>query len=65
MPANTYIATSLAIKVRDSVQRAIKQIEDHSYAIPYQTNERRVIKIGVMFNIKTRPLRNGSFPDEI
>ena len=54
MSANTYIATSLAIKVRESVQRAIEQIKDHSYVIPYQTNERRVVKVSVMFNIKTR-----------
>lgn len=33
---------------------ALKQNDDRGYAIPYKTDGRKVVKIGVKFNIDTR-----------
>ena len=35
-------------------QEALDQLNDKGYAIPYQVDGRRIVKIGVKFNAETR-----------
>ena len=42
------------LKVAGTAQEALEQIDDRHYAIPYKTDGRRVVKIGVKFNTETR-----------
>ena len=51
MPDTTYV---FEMKTSDSAQKALEQINDKDYAIPYQTGGRKVIKIGVKFNVESR-----------
>jgi hypothetical protein len=51
MPDTIYV---FEMKVNETAQKALQQIDIHSYAIPYQTDGRRVVKVGVKFNADTR-----------
>ena len=51
MPDTTYV---FEMKTTESAQKALEQINSHDYAIPYQTDNRAVVKIGVKFNVDTR-----------
>ena len=51
MPDTTYV---FELKINDTAENALKQIDDKGYAIPYQTEGRRVVKVGVKFNAETR-----------
>lgn len=51
MPQTTYV---FEFKVNGTAQEALAQIDDCGYAIPYQTDGRSVVKIGVKFNPETR-----------
>ena len=51
MPDTTYV---FELKIDGSAEDALKQIDDRSYAIPYKTDGRRVIKVGVKFDANTR-----------
>ena len=51
MPDAIYV---FELKVHGTAQEALQQIDDRGYAIPYQTDGRRVVKVGVKFNIDTR-----------
>jgi hypothetical protein len=51
MPDTTYV---LELKVNGTAQEALEQIDTKDYALPYQTEGRKVIKIGVKFNPETR-----------
>ena len=51
MPDSVYV---FELKVNGSAQEALQQIDDRGYAIPYQSDERKVVKIGVKFNINSR-----------
>ena len=44
----------IQFKVNGTAEDALRQINDHGYAIPYQTDNRPVVKIGVKFNADTR-----------
>ena len=55
MPDAIYV---FELKVGDTAQNALKQIEDKGYAIPYQTDGRRVVKVGVSMNAETRTVEN-------
>ena len=41
-------------KVDGTAEQALKQIDERSYAIPYQTDGRKVVKVGVKFDVNTR-----------
>lgn len=47
MPDTIYI---MELKVGDSAQNALAQINEKGYATPYLTDGRKVVKIGVRFN---------------
>ena len=51
MPQTTYV---FEFKVNGTAQKALAQIDERGYAIPYQTDGRSVVKIGVKFNPETR-----------
>lgn len=51
MPDTTYV---FELKVNGTAQEALEQIDTKDYALPYQTEGRKVIKIGVKFDSKTR-----------
>jgi hypothetical protein len=51
MPDSVYV---FELKVNGSAQEALQQIDDRGYAIPYQSDGRKVVKIGVKFNINSR-----------
>ena len=51
MPETVYV---FELKVGDTAKSALQQINDKNYAIPYQTDGRRVVKVGVSMNAETR-----------
>ena len=51
MPDAIYV---FELKVNGTAQEALEQIESKSYAIPYQTDGRPVIKVGVKFDVEKR-----------
>ena len=51
MPDATYV---FELKVNGTAQQALEQIDSHDYALPYQTEGRKVVKVGVKFNADTR-----------
>lgn len=55
MPETTYV---FELKVNGTAQEAIDQINSKSYALPYQTEGRRVVKIGVQFNRETMTIED-------
>jgi hypothetical protein len=51
MPDTIYV---FELKVNGTAQEALKQIDEKSYAIPYQTDGRPVVKVGVKFDAEKR-----------
>ncbi len=51
MPDTTYV---FELKVNGTAQQALAQIDENGYAIPYQTDGRKVVKVGVKINRDTR-----------
>ena len=51
MPDTIYV---FELKVNGTAQEALQQIDDKSYAIPYQTDGRPVVKVGVKFDAEKR-----------
>lgn len=51
MPDTVYV---FELKVNGTAQEALRQIDDHGYALFYETDGRRVVKVGVRFNAETR-----------
>lgn len=50
MPETTYV---FELKVNGTAQEAIDQINSKGYALPYQTEGRKVVKVGVQFDRET------------
>jgi hypothetical protein len=51
MPDTVYV---FEMKVNGTAKEAMEQIGEKGYAIPYQTDRSKVVKIGVKFNAETR-----------
>ena len=51
MPDAIYV---FELKVNGTAQEALQQIDNNSYAIPYQTDGRPVVKVGVKFDAEKR-----------
>ena len=51
MPDTVYV---FELKVHDTAQHALEQIDKKGYAIPYRAEDRKVVKVGVKFNIDSR-----------
>ncbi len=54
MPDAIYV---FELKVGESAQAALRQIDEKGYAIPYQTDGRRIVKIGINMNAETRTVK--------
>ena len=50
MPDTTYV---FELKVHGTAQGAMNQINGNNYALPYQTENRKVVKVGVAFDCET------------
>lgn len=50
MPDTTYV---FELKVNGTAQEALDQINSHNYALPYETDGRKVVKVGVAFERET------------
>lgn len=50
MPETTYV---FELKVNGTAQEAIDQINSNGYALPYQTEDKTVVKVGVQFDRDT------------
>ena len=50
MPSTTYV---FELKVNGTAQEALDQINSKGYALPYQTEGRKVVKVGVQFDRET------------
>ena len=46
----------LELKVNGTAQEALEQIDQKGYARPYATDNRRVVKVGIHFDINTRTI---------
>ena len=51
MPDATYV---FELKTTGTAQQALEQIDDRGYAFSYQSDDRRVVKVGVKFDAETR-----------
>ena len=51
MPDATYV---LELKMRESAEKALEQIESNDYVIPYQGSNKPVVKIGIAFSQVTK-----------
>ena len=50
MPAKTYV---FELKVNGTAQQALDQINGKGYFLPYETEGREVVKVGVQFDRET------------
>lgn len=55
MPNTIYV---FELKMDGSAQQALEQIDDRGYAIQYQTDGRKVVKVGASFSSQTKTLDN-------
>jgi len=53
MPTTTYV---FELKMHETAQKALEQIDTKGYALPYDTEGRRVIKCGLHFDLDSRTL---------
>ena len=53
MPQTTYV---FELKMHESARQALEQIDANGYALPYQTDGRRVVKVGLHFDMDSRTL---------
>ena len=53
MPATTYV---FELKMHESARQALEQINTNGYALPYQTDGRRVVRVGLHFDLDSRTL---------
>jgi hypothetical protein len=55
LPETIYV---FEFKIDNSVSEALAQIESKGYAIPYEADGRRVVKVGVTFSSQTRTIED-------
>ena len=60
MPDAIYV---FELKKDGTAQKALEQIDSKGYAIPYQTDDRRVVKVGVKFDAETRTIDSWQIAD--
>ena len=53
MPDTIYV---FELKAGGTAEEALQQIDDKGYAIPYTTDERKVVKVGVAFDTEVRSI---------
>jgi hypothetical protein len=55
---NTVFVFEFKMTERSSAEDAIKQIDNKGYTIPYSAGNRKIVKIGVEFNLEKRGITN-------
>jgi len=55
MPDTTYV---FEFKTNGTAQEALAQIDSHGYALSYDTENRKVVKVGARFDIQSRTLQD-------
>ena len=55
MPDAIYI---FELKKSGTAKRAVNQINDKGYVLPFETDKREVIKVGVRFDVKTLTIKD-------
>ncbi|MBQ6062292.1 MAG: AAA family ATPase [Prevotella sp.] len=55
MPNTTYV---LELKINGTAQQALDQINSHGYAIPYQTEDKYVVKVGIRFSTESKNIED-------
>ena len=53
MPSATYV---FELKMHETAQKALEQIDQKGYALPYDTEDRKVVKSGLHFDLDSRTL---------
>ena len=61
MPDATYV---MELKMRESAQEALNQINSKDYAIPYQDTNKPVVKIGIAFSQETKTVSEWKVENE-
>ena len=51
MPDTIYV---FELKVNGTAQEALEQIDSKDYALPFAADGRRIVKVGVKFDVDTR-----------
>lgn len=49
------------IKINKPAREALAQIEEKGYMVPYETDGRKLVKIGVSFNTTTRTIEDWAY----
>ena len=57
MPDAIYV---MELKINGTAQEALHQINNNGYAIPYEHNGRRIVKIGIRFAVATKTIEDWS-----
>ena len=60
MPDTIYV---MELKMSDSAEKALEQIDSKDYAIPYQSFGKPVVKIGIAFSQETRTVKDWVISD--
>lgn len=60
MPSTTYV---FELKMHETAQKALEQINQRGYALPYVTEGRKVVKCGLHFDISSRTLDDWAIGD--
>jgi hypothetical protein len=55
MPNAIYV---FELKINGTAKDALEQINSKGYAVPYQTDGRKVVKVGVRFSTETLAVEN-------
>ena len=55
MPSTIYV---FELKINGTARQALDQINSQGYAIPYQTDGRKVVKVGIRFSTETLAIEN-------
>ena len=53
MPQTTYV---FELKMHETAQKALEQINTNGYALPYETDGRRVVRVGLHFDLDSRTI---------
>jgi len=54
MPHTTYV---MELKMRGTAQEALKQIDEKNYALPFNTDGKKVVKVGIIFSTETKNIK--------
>ena len=48
----------MELKVNGTATDALQQINEKNYSLPYRTDGRRIVKIGIGFSIETKTIKD-------